>query len=268
MAKGISAEFASARAANEQRYAQMMNIYNQVIARAQPGGAFQKAGLAQIEAAKTKGVGQETQQMISSGMYGTTTTAGIPARWEAEVGAPARLRLEDVMEQRLTQAQLGKAGAIERREDVYPDVGAVAQYTAQAAAAAPQQSLSDWMAKEFGTISGGVRRATPTAAPARRTAPAGYTTPTKVGAVTRATTPTPTYTPPSGKAFTTTPERKGFEVPIKGKVPTYFETISTPTTKPTYYPDPWTAPGLDYDPWATKKKKTGSFGGTGATGSW
>ena len=127
----ISAQQASATRANLQRYSQIMDIYNRVISRAQPGGAFQKAGLAQIETAKTKGVGQETQSLISGGMFGTTTAAGVGRKWEAEVGAPARLRLEDIMEQRLTTAQLGKAGAIERREDVYPDYSSLLQMLAR-----------------------------------------------------------------------------------------------------------------------------------------
>lgn len=127
----IGAQQRSARRANLQRYSQMMDIYNRVIARAQPGGAFEKAGLGQIEAAKTKGVGKETQSLISGGMFGTTTAAGVGRKWEADVGAPARLRLEDIMEQRLTTAQLGKAGAIERREDVYPDYNALLQMLAR-----------------------------------------------------------------------------------------------------------------------------------------
>ncbi len=127
----ISGQQASARRANIQRYGQMMDIYNKVIARAGPGGAFQKAGLGQIESAKTKGVGQETQSLISGGMFGTTTAAGVGRKWEADVGAPARLRLEDIMEQRLSTAQLGKAGAIERREDVYPDYNALLQMLAR-----------------------------------------------------------------------------------------------------------------------------------------
>lgn len=127
----IGAQQASAQRANLQRYAQMMEIYNRQIARAQPGGAFEKRGLAEIETARTRGVGREMQQMISGGMYGTTTAAGVGRGWEAEVGAPARLRLEDIMEQRLSAAELGKAGAIERREDVYPNYGALLQMLAR-----------------------------------------------------------------------------------------------------------------------------------------
>ena len=127
----IGAQSAAARRANEQRYAQVMAIYDRIIGRAQPGGAFEKSGLAQIETAKTRGVGQEMQQMISSGMFGTTTAAGIGRGWESEVGAPARLRLEDIMQQRLSQAELGKAGFIERREDVYPDISGMLQMLAR-----------------------------------------------------------------------------------------------------------------------------------------
>lgn len=118
---------AEARAANLKRYQEAMSIYDKIIARSQPGGAFERRGLAEIRGARTKGVGQETQQLISSGLYGTTTMAGTGRRWEAEVGAPARGRLEDVMEQRLTGAQQAKAGFIERREDEYPDYGMLAQ---------------------------------------------------------------------------------------------------------------------------------------------
>ena len=127
----VGRQSASARRANEERYAQAMKIYEDIIGRTQPGGAFEKAGLGQIEAAKTKGVGREMQQLISGGMFGTTTAAGVERGWEADVGAPARLRLEDIMEQRRTTAQLGKAGFIERREDEYPDYSALMQILAR-----------------------------------------------------------------------------------------------------------------------------------------
>jgi len=123
-----------ARTANLKRYQEAMAIYDKIIARSRPGGAFERRGLAEIGRARVRGVGQETQQLISSGLYGTTTMAGAGRRWEAEVGAPARGRLEDIMEQRVTAAQQAKAGFIERREDVYPDVSAYAQYAGAAAA--------------------------------------------------------------------------------------------------------------------------------------
>lgn len=130
----ITQEYEAARKANEERYAQAMQIYDEIISRYRPGGEFQKAQLGELEKRKTRETGQEMQQMISGGLYGTTTAAGIPRRWEAEVGAPSRLKLEDIMMQRLSQAQVGKAGFMERREDVYPDVGRYAGYAGATAA--------------------------------------------------------------------------------------------------------------------------------------
>ena len=132
---GIESEYTEARAANEKRYAQAMAIYDEIISRYQPGGGFGKAALGQLEERKERDVATEEQAQISSGLFGTTARTGLGTKWEAGVGAPARLKLEDIMMERLSQAQLGKAGFIERREDVYPDVGAAAQYAGQAAGA-------------------------------------------------------------------------------------------------------------------------------------
>lgn len=114
-----------ARQANIARRQQIESMYGEMMKRYQPGGAFEKAGLGQIERAKTKGVGREMQQMISSGLFGTTTAAGTGRRWEAEVGAPSRLRLEDIMQQRLTGIQQQKAGFLERIQEPYPDYSAL-----------------------------------------------------------------------------------------------------------------------------------------------
>lgn len=121
----------SANLANQKRYDQMLAIYDEVINRYQPGGSFEKAGLAQIEGQKVQDIGQETQQMIGSGLYGTTTTASLPSRWESQVGSKARLNLEDVMMERLSGAQLGKAGAIENVSDTGPSYDLIAQLAMQ-----------------------------------------------------------------------------------------------------------------------------------------
>ncbi|GAG11478.1 unnamed protein product, partial [marine sediment metagenome] len=122
---GFGQAAAGARAANIARQRQIESMYSEMMQRFQPGGAFERRGLGEIERARTKGVGTEMQQMISSGMYGTTTAAGVPRQWEAEVGAPARLRLEDIMQQRLTGIQQQKAGFLERIEEPYPDYSAL-----------------------------------------------------------------------------------------------------------------------------------------------
>lgn len=120
-----------ANAANERRYQQGMAIYDEIINRYSPGGSFGEASLSQLMGQKKRDIGKETQSLISSGLYGTTTTTGLPTKWEAEVGAPSRLRLEDIQMERLSQAQLGKAGFIERREDVGPSYSDLINWSAQ-----------------------------------------------------------------------------------------------------------------------------------------
>lgn len=122
----------SAKAANVQRYEQAMQIYDEIISRYRPGGEFGAAALGQLEQRKVRDVGKETQQLISSGLYGTTTMGATGRRWEETVGGPERLKLEDIQMQRLSEAQVGKAGFIERREDVGPDPGLIAQLAMQA----------------------------------------------------------------------------------------------------------------------------------------
>lgn len=127
----VGAQQREAKAANIARQKRIESLYGEMMGMVSPGGAFEKRGLADIERQKTKGVGKEMQQMISSGMYGTTTAAGVGRGWEAEVGAPARLRLEDIMQQRQLGVMGQKAGFLERIEDVYPDYSSLLQLLAR-----------------------------------------------------------------------------------------------------------------------------------------
>lgn len=121
----------AAKAANLKRYSEAMQIYDEIISRYRPGGGFGEAALGQLETQKVRDVGKETQQLISSGLYGTTTMGATGRRWEEAVGAPTRLKLEDIQMQRLSEAQVGKAGFIERREDIGPDYSMIAQLAGQ-----------------------------------------------------------------------------------------------------------------------------------------
>jgi len=122
----------AARLSNEQRYAQALAIYDKIISQYQPGGEYLKGAEAELEREKGRTVAAETQDLISSGLFGTSITAGLGQKWEAEVGMPARLKLEDVRMGRLAQALGGKATAIQAREDIGPDYATVAQLAAQA----------------------------------------------------------------------------------------------------------------------------------------
>lgn len=128
----LTASTESAKAANLKRYDQAMAIYDSVIQNYSPGGAFERASLADLANVKQQTTSGELQQNISSGLFGTTGTQAIGRQFEKDVGAPARLKLEDIQMQRLSEAQLGKASFIERREDVGPDIGMLASLMSQA----------------------------------------------------------------------------------------------------------------------------------------
>ena len=111
-----------ANLANTQREGEIRSIYDAILSGLTKDSAFYKGGIADIEREKSKGIGQTYQQLISSGMFGTTTAANVPQTWERDYAGPQRLKLEDIMEQRRTSAQLGKAGFIERIQDIGPSL--------------------------------------------------------------------------------------------------------------------------------------------------
>lgn len=114
----------AARKANVRRETEIRSIYADIIGQGQ--GAARTAGLAEIEQGKTRAIGAGTQQMISSGLYGTTTAASIPVQAEQTAGLQ-RLKLEDMLQQRTNVAKLGLAGFAERIEDPYPDYSQLMQ---------------------------------------------------------------------------------------------------------------------------------------------
>jgi hypothetical protein len=135
----------AANIANQQRAAEIRAIYEENIKRYRPGGTFETKALEQIgkagERFVEKGYGEQTQANITGGLFGTTVQAGIKPRlrkeYEEETAAPARLRLEDVLMQRLTSAQTGLAGFLERQEDVGPGLGTIGSLAEQYGAATP-----------------------------------------------------------------------------------------------------------------------------------
>lgn len=121
-----------ANAANEARYQEAKAEYDKIIEQYLPGGAFGQGFEAQLERARTKSIAQGMQALVSSGLASTTEAATLGKRFEEEVGAPARQQMEDIRYERLASARAGKAGLIERREDIGPDYGLIAQLAAQA----------------------------------------------------------------------------------------------------------------------------------------
>ena len=124
-----------ANEANQKRYTEAMKLYDNMIKRFGPGGTFMSGAEAGLERTKTKDVASGSQALVSAGLSNTTMPAGLGKRWEEEIGGPQRLKLEDMRQERLTQAELGKAGLIERVEDIGPDPNLFAQLMQQGAGA-------------------------------------------------------------------------------------------------------------------------------------
>ena len=88
----------TANIANRQRESEIRGLYDEIIRRYQPGGAFEAKSLTELERLKKRSVteqfGASEQQAISGGMFGVQrpTRGGMGMKWEESVGAPARLK--------------------------------------------------------------------------------------------------------------------------------------------------------------------------------
>ncbi len=155
MANAFAAAATKARSANEARYTQGMSLWDEIIQRYQPGGAFGAGALASYERGKTKALGAGMQQLVSSGLANTTVAATMGKKYEEEVGTPFRLQLEDMRMDRLSGAQEGQAGFIERREDVGPSGALAMQSGMQAGMVGAYGSGQSKLVRNQGFPSGG-----------------------------------------------------------------------------------------------------------------
>lgn len=124
-----------ANAANEQRYSQLLGLYDRIASTYQPGGVLEQAFTSQLERTKSRDVGKATQSLVSSGLANTTRATNLPMSWEEEVGQQSRLNLQALMADKLAGSLAGKAGVIERREDIGPDYGLIASLVMQGSSA-------------------------------------------------------------------------------------------------------------------------------------
>ena len=127
-----------ARLSNLARKDQVSQIYQDIIKRYEPGGAFGAGYEAQLQRQKIGDVGKTAQRDIGRGLYGIRP---YEQEWEATTGASARLKLEDLRMERLSGAQTGMAGFLERIEEPYPDYSALmAASQAQGQGYSPQRA--------------------------------------------------------------------------------------------------------------------------------
>jgi len=217
-------------AANKSREMEIRGLYESNKKALQPGGSWETAMLADIERQGEKIVSSESQQMISSGLYGTTAAASIPGKVRREYTAPARLTLEDMLLQRRLQHNLDYAGFIERINNGYPDLGAV-ERGYQAEASVPSMSGTSPSTRPGWAIGYGEPEPL-TRLPAARSG--AYVGPTSRTPAVEAATPTRAATPSSSGDTLSRLYAEGRasweETPLmqkkKKKTPTYNQLIS------------------------------------------
>ncbi len=114
-------------AATKAREKQISAIYDSIISMFGAGGSYGQGVLASLDRQKTQDVASAAQSMVDTGLYGTTTTAGLGKKWEEEIGVPSRMKLEDVKAEKLSTAKLGKAQFLTNIEQPTMDYGLLSQ---------------------------------------------------------------------------------------------------------------------------------------------
>ena len=112
------------RLSNLSRRDQITQIYNSIIKRYESGGSFGRGYESLIEARKVKDVSRSESRDIDLGFFGLRNRG---QEFESAVGEPARLKLEDIRMERLSGAQTGLAGFLERINEPGPDYSLLAQ---------------------------------------------------------------------------------------------------------------------------------------------
>jgi len=117
--------------ANKRRETEARGIYGEIISRYGEGGTFGSGIEAELGVQKQKSVAEGTQAAVSAGMAnvvgGTQAIGNLGKSFEETVGAPARLKLEDLKMEKLTTAQTNLANFVTNISDEGPDAGLIAQ---------------------------------------------------------------------------------------------------------------------------------------------
>lgn len=157
--RGTQSAYERANEAAAKREEEIRGLLDQIVSTYAPGGSYMQGQEAMLDRTKQKTLAQGTQGLISSGLYGSTMTAGLPGRFEEEIGVPTRAKLEDLRTDAYTKALAGKAGFIESITENVPDFGMMAQLTAQGQM--PQTpSMGAWAMQGLppvGTFTGGTQ---------------------------------------------------------------------------------------------------------------
>ncbi|MCK5608888.1 hypothetical protein KAR91_43850 [Candidatus Pacearchaeota archaeon] len=75
-----------------------------------PGGGFGKGVETGLERGRVKAMASGMQGLVSAGLAGTTMAGGLGKKYEEEVGAPTRARVEEQRAQALSGIEMAQAG--------------------------------------------------------------------------------------------------------------------------------------------------------------
>ena len=139
-----------AQAANEERYQQAMGISDQIVNMYSPTGSYGQGYNASLERAKSQSVSSGLASLVQSGLGATGGAASLATAWEQDVGAEARLKLEDLLIEKQAAALQNKISLIQSKEDIYPDYSQLYQ-AAAASASTPSRTTGGFdMDQAFG----------------------------------------------------------------------------------------------------------------------
>ena len=128
----LQTEQKAANAANQARLNQTTALYDEIIQQYSPGGSFGAGMEKQLAESKRTSVGSGAQSLVDSGFANSTMMANLGTTWEKKVGSQARLNMEDMRNEKLSAAKMGKSAMIERVQDEGPDDSLIAQLIQQA----------------------------------------------------------------------------------------------------------------------------------------
>ena len=90
------------------------SAYEKALAHYKPGGGFGKGVEAGLERGRVKSTASGMQNLVSAGLAGTSMAAGLGKKYEEEVGAPTRARLEGARAEAMANIQMSMAGTEQR----------------------------------------------------------------------------------------------------------------------------------------------------------
>lgn len=89
-------------------------IFERALARYRPGGEYGKGTEAALERGRVKAVSTGMQSLVSAGLAGTTMAGGLGKKYEEEVAAPARARVEETRAERMSAIEMALASIIQQ----------------------------------------------------------------------------------------------------------------------------------------------------------